>query len=90
MEIPALKPGTLVRVTWLDAQDHKETWVDNADAEAFTDIDCKIVSVGFVVKAGRKYITISGDWDESDKDWGTVRKIPLAWIESIDELKAQA
>lgn len=79
----------LVKITWLDAQDHKETWVDNKDAEEFTDVDCKIVSVGFIVKRGRKYITLGSDWDEADNDWGTVRKIATGMIVEIVPLKEQ-
>lgn len=77
---------SFVKVTWLDAQDHKDTWVDGADAEAFTDIDCKIVSVGFLVRKTDKYLTIAGDYDEADNDYGTVRKIPVGMIQEIIEV----
>lgn len=79
----------LVQVTWLDAQDHKDTWVDTADAEAFGEKECKIVSVGFVIKRGRKYLLLGSDWDEADEDWGTVRKVPLGMIIEIQTLIVQ-
>jgi hypothetical protein len=76
----------LVKVTWLDAQDHKDTWVDVTEAENFTDLECKIVSVGFLVRKTDKYVTIAGDYDEVDRDYGTVRKIPTGMVQEIKEL----
>jgi hypothetical protein len=77
---------SLVKVTWLDAQDHKDTWVDSKDAEEFTEVDCKIESVGFLIRKTDKYVTLGGDWDEADSDYGTVRKIPVGMVLSIQEL----
>lgn len=70
----------IIIVEWLDAADHSETWVDKQDAEDFTDIDCKVMSVGFFVKETAKYLTIASDWDETDQNYGTVRKIPIGMI----------
>lgn len=77
----------LVKITWLDAQDHRDTWVGEKDAEAFADSECVIISVGFLVKRGRKYISLGSDWDEDDKDYGTVRRIPIGMIQSIEPLE---
>ena len=79
-----MKP--LVKVVWLDAQDHGENWVGESDAEAFGDTYCQIISVGFQVKKTEKYITLAADWDDSDKDYGRVTKIPVAFVTSIEEL----
>ena len=78
----------LVVVTWLDAQDHKDTWVDTKDAEDFTDKECKIISVGWVIKKTSKYLTLGSDYDEDDDDYGTVRKIPIGMIQSLETPKA--
>lgn len=82
-----MKP--LVRVTWLDAQDHAAKWVDESEAEGFSDADCQIVSVGFLVSKGTKYLTLGGDWDDADKDYGRVTKIPVGTIVSVEELDAK-
>lgn len=75
-----------VEVTWLDAQDHAEKWVDAKDAEDFTDIDCKIISIGYIVKKTDKYITLAGDYDAIDNDYGRVTKIPVNMVRDIQEL----
>lgn len=77
----------LVEVEWLDAQDHHETWVEAKDAEDFTDKDCKVKSMGYLVKKTTKYLTIAGDYDEVDNNYGTVRKIPIGMILKITPLK---
>lgn len=79
-----MKP--LVLVTWIDAADHGDTWVDTEDAEKFGDLDCKVVSVGFLIRKTDKYITIGSDWDEADSNYGTVRKLPVGMIVSIQEV----
>lgn len=79
-----MKP--LVQVTWNDAQDHGESWVGLDDAEAFGDVSCTIISVGFLVKKTDKYVTIAGDWEAADADYGRVTKIPAAWVISLKEL----
>lgn len=76
----------LVRIVWRDAQDHPMKWVDEEDAEKFCDETCVIVSVGFVVRETEKYFTLAGDWDDADKDFGRVTKIPVGTIQSVDEL----
>ncbi len=77
----------LVRVVWLDSQDHKDNWVAQADAESFTDEDCTIISYGILVKKTAKYLTLAGDWDASDRDYGRVTKIPIGMIQSIEYLE---
>jgi hypothetical protein len=76
----------IVRVHWIDAQDHKDKWVDVADAEAFAEQDCQIVSVGYLVRNTEKYITLAGDFDAVDQDYGRVTKIPVGMVQSLTEL----
>ena len=76
----------LVRVVWIDAQDHPNKWVDEGDAEAFGNIDCSITSIGFLVSKTDKYITLAGDWDAIDKDYGRVTKIPVGMVQSLEDL----
>ena len=73
-------------VFWRDAQDHKDTWVDSEDAEKFGDEECTIISVGFLIKQTAKYLTIGSDWDEADNDYGTVRKVPVGMIQTINHI----
>lgn len=76
----------LVKVLWLDAQDHPKTWVDADDIPSFNDAECLIVSVGFLVRKTEKYLTIAGDWDESDNNYGTVRKIAIGMVKSVEDM----
>lgn len=72
-----------VAVRWNDAQDHAQKWVDEVDAESFGDTNCEIVSVGFLVTKTDRYLTLAGDWDASDKDYGRVTKIPAGMVSEI-------
>ena len=78
-------PKSLVKVVWIDAEDHSDTWVDEQSAEDFANAACQIISVGFLVSKG-KYATLAGDWDESSKNYGRLTKIPVAWILDLVEL----
>jgi len=73
-------------VEWLDSQDHKDKWVDEGDATEFGNISCTIISVGFLVSKTEKYITLAGDWDDSDKDFGRVTKVATAGVISLADL----
>jgi len=79
-----MKP--LVKVVWSDAQDHPDNWVAEADVEAFGDVPCDIVSVGFLVSKTDKYLTLAGDWDEVDQNYGRVTKIVTKMVISMNEL----
>ena len=80
----------LVKVVWHDAEDHSQTWVDEADAEAYSESMCSIVSIGFLVRKTEKYVTLAGDWNEGDTDYGRVTKIPIGMVQSIDDLEVKA
>lgn len=75
----------IVKVTWWDAEDAKDTWSDEADIEAFGDKVYEVTSVGYQVKKTEKYITLAGDHGE-DKSFGAVRKIPMGMVREIIEL----
>lgn len=77
---------TVVEVVWIDAQDHPDTWVDAGDAGDFNDSACEITSIGYLIKRTDKYVTIGGDYDLTDDNYGTVRKIPVGVIKSLDIL----
>ena len=80
-----MKP--LVRIVWEDAQDHSDKWVDEADADAFGAKLCTIISVGFLVSRTDKYLTLAGDWDADDKDYGRVTKIPAGVVREVITLQ---
>lgn len=75
----------VAKVVWNDAQDHPQKWVDQEDAEKFGEQDCTVISYGIVISRTAKYLTIGGDWDPDDKDYGRVTKIPVGWIVSEEE-----
>lgn len=75
-----------VEIRWRDAQDHADKWVDEDDAKEFGDADCVIVSIGYLVSQTAKYLTLAGDWDATDKDFGRVTKIPSSMLVSIENL----
>lgn len=76
----------LVKVVWIDAQDHSDPWVHEDEVTAFGARDCPIVSVGFMVSKTNKYITLGADWDAEDSNYGRVTKVPISWVQSITEL----
>lgn len=80
----------VVQVIWRDAQDHGETWVHEDDTVKFGENVCEIVSYGLLVSKTDKYATLAGDWDESDRNYGRVTKIPTAWIVDLVELHPQS
>lgn len=75
-----------VLVRWHDAMDHPEKWADAADVDEWGDKACTIESYGLLVKKTDKYVTLAGDWDAEDGDFGRVTKIPTAWVDEIKEL----
>ena len=85
-----MKPIT--KVTWHDAQDHKETWVSEEDTEQWSTTACVIVSVGFLVSKTSRYVILAADWNDDDKSYyGRVTKIPIEMIvESIELEKGGA
>ncbi len=77
----------LVRVLWDDAEDPKPGWQDEDDLKAFDAEDgCLVVSVGWVVSEGPKYITLCADWVAKLKHAGRVTKIPMAQVVKVEEL----
>lgn len=76
----------LVLVLWEDAQDHEETWVPIADAEAWGQVSCPVRSVGYVISDTSKYLSLAGDWDVADKNYGRPTKIPKGTIIKVIDL----
>jgi len=76
----------IVLVKWNDAADSEETWIDAEDALRFGEVDCTVRSVGFLISKTARYITLGGDWDVIDANYGRVTKIPASMVLSITEL----
>lgn len=77
----------LVRVTWDDTEDPKPGWQDEDELKAFdAEDDCLVVSVGWVVSHGPKYLTLCADWIEKLKHSGRVTKILIAQIVKVEDL----
>lgn len=79
----------LVLIIWNDAQDNLEPWVNEDDAKAFAESPCPITTVGFLVRKTETHTVIAGDWNDTDKDYGRVTKIPTKMIVSVQELEKQ-
>lgn len=77
----------MVVIIWNDAQDSLEPWVGEAEAKQFAETPCPIVSYGFLVRKTKNYVVIAGDWNDSNKDYGRVTKIPTKMITSMKELQ---
>ncbi len=75
-----------VRVTWLDARDGDGSWSDQADAQAFGEKDCEVISMGFVVHDTIKYLTLAADFIADDRAWGRVMKIPKGMITEVKDV----
>lgn len=82
-----MKP--IVKVTWHDAQDHAETWASEKETEQWSATACVIVSVGFLVSKTDRYITLAADWDDEDKNYGRITKIPVGMVVDISEWEAK-
>ena len=76
----------VVKVFWSDAQDHPDKWVNAAAAAAFGQVTCIIESVGFLVSDTEKYVTLAGDFDISDDNYGRVTKIPKGWVTRVEDI----
>ena len=79
-----MKP--IVFVSWHDAQDHSEAWANEADVAEWSTQNCLILSVGFLVSKTEKYVTLAADWDEDDKNYGRITKIPAGMVVELKEL----
>jgi hypothetical protein len=75
----------LVKVRWVDAEDHPDTWVSPEEVEEFGGKDCAMESVGWLVKETKKYLTLGSDRAE-DGYFGCVRKIATGMILSIEDI----
>ena len=76
----------LLLIRWRDAEQHKEAWVSEEDTAQFAQEDCFAVSIGWEVKRTKAYLTIASDQDETNKNWGCLRKIPTKTIVSEQEI----
>lgn len=79
-----MKP--LVQILWHDSRDADDAWTSEVDAIAYGEEPCEIFSVGYLVSKGTKFITIAGDWNPQDKDYGRLTKVPVGMVISITEL----
>lgn len=81
------KVNRVVRVMWRDAEHIiNDTWTEEKKVNEFADEDYVLESVGFFVKQTDKYLTIAGDLDEHEHNWGAVRKIPIPMVLSVEDI----
>ena len=74
---------TLVLLTWTDARDHGDPWASAEEAAAFSAAPSLIRSTGFLVSKTEKFVTLGGDWDETDQNWGRLTKIPAGMVKEL-------
>ncbi len=77
--------GNQVVVVWLDAEDGHETWMDGKEIEEFGNKTVEVTSIGWEVKRTKQYVTLAAD-SAADGSYGRVCKIPIAMVQSIEEL----
>lgn len=70
----------LVQILWHDSRDADIAWMTEAAAEQYGEEPCEIYSVGFLISEGTKFLTLGGDWNPQDKDYGRVTKIPIGMV----------
>lgn len=75
-----------VKVTWHDAADNGQTWVQAEEIQPFTEELCVVVSWGWLVGATKKYVTLAAD-HIVDGPYGRVTKIPVPMIMKIEDFK---
>lgn len=76
----------IVRCTWDDCEDPKGGWLDFKEIEAFSQEETLVVSVGFLVSKGPKYVTLAADWIDKLKQGGRVTKIPVTQIVKMEDI----
>ena len=81
-----LAKRTLVRVTWVDAEDQKEAWLTNEEVETFTNQEALVVSLGWVVSHTDQYLTLAADWVAHLEHHGRVTKIANGQVVNVEEL----
>ena len=78
----------LVLVTWDDAedQDATKTWMDEEDINTFSQQNCTVASVGYLVSKTSKYVTLAADWIDKLGHYGRITKIPTGMVVKIEDL----
>lgn len=85
-KLPKPKP---VEVIWNDAQDSIEPWVGEADAKGFAEEPCPIISIGYLVRKTDTHLVLAADWNNSNKDYGRVTKIPAGMVVKMRDLETE-
>ena len=79
-----------VKVTWHDAADNGQTWVQAEDIPGFTEEVIEVISWGWLVGGSKKskYITLAADYIKEGV-YGRVTKIPTKMVIRIEEYKQE-
>lgn len=76
----------LVRIEWDDAENFKDAWASAKEAEEFAAATYLVISIGWLVKKNRHYVTLASDYDPNHGNYGSLRKIPKKMISSMETL----
>lgn len=80
-----VEPGTLVAVSWVDAFSIDDyTDVTEVLRDKHLDTGLPSISVGFLIRAGRRTVAIAGSVN-ANPHVAHVMVIPLAWITAVEE-----
>ena len=77
----------LVRILWDDAESFKDAWASKEETEEFAAATYVVVSIGWLVKKNRYYVTLASDYDPNHNNYGSVRKIPKKMIKKLELLQ---
>mgnify|MGYP001609693843 FL=1 len=77
-----MKKKVLVEVTWHDAARYP-TWTEKI--EEVSPATC--VTVGYLVRKGRKNIVTAQSWSDEAECWGGIWVIPRGWVTRVRRLK---
>lgn len=77
----------LVRITWDDAENFKDAWASATEAEEFAAATYLVISIGWLVKKNRHYVTLASDYDPNHGNYGSLRKIPKKMISTMETLQ---
>jgi hypothetical protein len=92
INVSAIKKGSLVHVTWLDAETTNE-WTDEKDLHDHKSLNCE--TVGYLVKKATPkspIFIIASTRSKDDKgnyEYNAITKIPQAMTQEIEQLEKE-
>jgi hypothetical protein len=73
----------IVEILWRDAADSDITWANSDDVHKFSQEECLIHSLGFIIAKTESYTTLARDFVTNEGTYGGLTKIPNSMIVEI-------